>query len=220
MIIFFATLILLGSACVAWATPPASPIPPAAPAEPFTPSPDVLEMTDIIDIKPAMSPGLGVDWTQVLAVFGIVLAAALLLFFVYRLFRKDEAPEPEPEPHVEALSALQGLPGLKLDSRLFYFSLSEIARRYVERRFAVPALEMTSEEFSGELSELPLPVELRDRMFRLVRRWDICKYAGVPMDEDRRERDRILVRELVAMTVPVSGEEEDEHMEDSQGGQP
>ena len=108
-------------------------------------------LTDILDIKPPEAFGIHPAWRQYL-LYGllILLAVALVAAAVYfwkRYRRKKNAPVLAEPAHGKALRLLDEL-GRKtgVDPRMFYFQLSAILRGYMEARFGIDALEMTSEE--------------------------------------------------------------------------
>lgn len=100
----------------------------------------------------------------ILLPFIIVLVAAAAWFGwkYYQKHKKDApvvVPKAKPIPaNVEAMQALEALAQKKLwqngQDKLFHTELTDILRRYIERRFNVPAMEKTSDEILDELYEL------------------------------------------------------------------
>ncbi len=108
--------------------------------------------TDIRDVMPPIEPPF--YWTPYYALAAAIGGIILIAYVAYRVARRRRhvAPAAPPRPaHEVALEELERLRGRRLtDSGLFkeyYSALSGIVRRYVERRFAVRAPEMTTEEF-------------------------------------------------------------------------
>ncbi|GHT79395.1 hypothetical protein FACS189464_4160 [Bacteroidia bacterium] len=131
---------------------------------------DVLVMptdslTDIADIKPIYQ--LPIGWADILpwlAIIGaVLLGLAIIAFAVYVIVRKRQhrpvfgAPKPAEPPHITALRELDKLRNEKLwqQDRIkeYYTRLSDIVRIYIEGRFAVAAMEMTSEEILAGLKK-------------------------------------------------------------------
>ena len=135
-------------------------------------------------------------------------------WFLWRLLKKirrtRESGEPLPPPWVEALVALEKIPTREwIEKGLvkkYYYSLSEIVKRYLERRFEFNALEQTTTEIVNHLKRNR--VRLRDELTQFFTDADLVKYAKfMPALADQEvaiERARNLVRE----TRPSVGEVE------------
>jgi hypothetical protein len=167
-------------------------------------------MKDIYDIKPALE--MGPDWrwwVWGLAALGAA-AAVLLAWWWWRRRRKaDGAPDSAPAicPEDEAIAELDRLAAeIGIGGKLFYFRLSAIARRYVERRFTLPAEEMTLEELLPVVDQLPVDRELREEFKALCRRCEPIKFADAPAREDDMARDLVFAREFVKRTSPAAVE--------------
>ena len=97
--------------------------------------------------------------TWILILVGVVLATIIFLFCK----KKKKAEEPKQpveitiDPYEEALQAIQELQANKtqIQPKPFVFRLSEILRIYVQRRFKMPAMELTGEEFIVEIVSNP-----------------------------------------------------------------
>lgn len=111
----------------------------------------------------------------------VVVVLALVVIWVIR-HRSREAPETVISAHEWALGQLQSL----VDEQLvehgfvheFYFRLSMIVRRYIERRFDVTAMNRTTEEFVLETQGRPkLPVDYHGTVGSFLRACDMVKFA-------------------------------------------
>jgi Domain of unknown function (DUF4381) len=165
----------------------------------------VSPMTDIHDIKPALAMGHDLRWLYwTLAGLALLALAAL----VWRRWRKpakpaaaDNAPPPLP-PDAEALQLLDALAADgDLEPKQFYFRLSAVIRRYVERRFAIPAAEMTTEELLPRLDRLPMEADLAQTLKAFCRAADPVKFAGAPAGTDRMAHDLAFARNFVHRTT-------------------
>jgi len=145
------------------------------------------DMTDIHDIKKAIEFP---DFLP-LIIAGIVLAGALLAFFAYRIIRRilrtRTAEAPHLPPWIEALAAIDTIPVKEWLAqrwiKRYYYALSEILKRYIERRFAFNAAEQTTSEIitTMKVKKLPLRNEFHDFFLRA----DMVKYAKtVPPDPE------------------------------------
>lgn len=165
-------------------------------------------MTDIHDIKPALAVGHDLRWLfWALAALALLILAAL----VWRRWLKrarpaaaDSAPAP-PAPDAEAMQMLDALAADgRLDPKQFYFRLSAVVRRYMERRFDFPAAEMTTEELLPRVDRLPMAPELAKMLKAFCRAADPVKYAGAPADPGRMAHDLAFARDLVRLTSPAA----------------
>lgn len=111
-----------------------------------------------------------------------LLTASVLVF----LFRKKDKNKNNKEidvqidPFDEAISAIQELQRNKLGMapKPFVFRLSEILRIYVQKRFKMPAMELTGEEFIIETASNPFfKNRYEDLLREFVDRGDRVKYS-------------------------------------------
>jgi hypothetical protein len=138
--------------------------------------------------RPPMSP-----WKMAL-IAGVVAAVLAGGYGAYRLIRRRRARPPPPVlPEIWALAALTELAGLDWFERgrvrEYYYRLTEIVRRYIERQFGLAAPEMTTQEFLSTLahnrSALPYDTE---RLRAFLEACDIVKYAAYhPLPKDAEE---------------------------------
>lgn len=174
---------------------------------------DAPAMQDIHDIKPALAPGADLQWVLWAAAALIVIALAALAWWWWRKRRlgpQVEAPVPELPPHTLALAQLDELAGSDcLEGKLFYFRLSAILRGYMEKMYAFPAAEMTTEELMPRIGRLPLSPDLAGLLQAFCRATDPVKFAGAPADTGRMAADLAFVRRFVHETT--SRVHEDNH---------
>jgi len=142
------------------------------------------EAADIADIKPPVPirpPGRW--WIFVLAAAGLAGAVSGVLAYVRfgRRRARPEGPPPLP-PHELALMELEALRRSDIvldgDAEGFSVAVSAVVRRYVEGRFAVPALERTSEETVGALRERPEAAPHADAFEHFFDSCDLVKFGG------------------------------------------
>ncbi len=168
------------------------------------------DMQDINDVKDAVEYPDYRPWI----ILGIVIALGAIGFFGYRfikkfLTRRAEAVPPVP-PWIEALVAIENIPVQEwIEKRLikrYYYTLSEILKWYLERRYAFNAAEQTTTEIVGELKRKK--VELRDAFGTFFHRADLVKYAKfVPEDTEMLQAVET-ARNLVTKSKPVEANEE------------
>ena len=154
---------------------------------------------DIRDIKGLISIGGGVP-AGYIALAALAFIVALGIFFYLRN-RKPKVAKPVPElsPEEEALRALDRLsaPGALGNYEAIkkcHFEISEISRRYLERRFGIPATDRTLEEMIPLLEKLlAIAQDQRQSMIQILKKSDRVKFT----DEDPGEAKS---RELLQTT--------------------
>jgi len=140
-------------------------------------------------IKDIKGP-LSVPWTfmEILPyLIGIVLLAAIIWFVIYyiRKRRRGEAlidfSKPKLPPHEEALKALEALRNKKLwqnnKVKEYYTELTEIIRIYIERRFGIIAMEMTTDEIAASFKTIDITDPLKIKLNELLILADLVKFA-------------------------------------------
>lgn len=166
------------------------------------------DMTDINGLKgPVEYP----DYLPF--ILGAVIAGSgVLAWVVWRFLRRVQKmrvlAKPLPPPWIEALVALENIPakewiGKGLVKR-YYYSLSEILKRYLERRFEFSALEQTTTEIVHHLKARK--VLLRDEFTQFFAQTDLVKYAKfVPALDDQQEAVE-RAKGLINKTKPIERE--------------
>ena len=160
------------------------------------------EMKDINDVKkmyefPNYLP---------LVLLIISLAALAVAYFGYRLYNKFRKSRfmsaPALPPWDEALLALEKLNALNLTAqglvKRYYYALSEILKRYIERRFAFNAVEQTTTEIMNHMKLNKIP--RRDDFGKFFNRADMVKYAKFVPQHEELDNAAVQVQELVLAT--------------------
>jgi hypothetical protein len=166
------------------------------------------KMQDINDLKPeAKFPNY---WLWLIP--GLILVLAALVYLSLQLYKKlkrikEQALAPLP-PWEEALKALDKLPKDEWLARglvsKYYYALSEVLKRYIERRFEFNAVEQTTTEIVLNLKIHKTP--LRQEFSDFLNRADLVKYAkAVPPGQEVSQAMKT-VRELIAKTIPAPQE--------------
>jgi hypothetical protein len=153
---------------------------------------------------------------------GLALAAAVFFTFRYLRSRRKKKgiyipDRPLDPPHVIALRELDRLREEKLwqknEFKPYYTRLTEIIRQYMERRYHIPAMEMTSYEIldtwkRGEQPEEDLEIKLN----RLLNLADLVKFAKEKPLASDNEENLERAYEFVKRTVWVQKVEEEENV--------
>lgn len=138
----------------------------------------------------------------------VVVAGAILFLWLYRRARRpinlSTAVADTRLPWEIALEELAKLRESDLlacgDYKLFYLELSDIFRRYLERRYGIYALERTTIEIIMEFRQLALAKEEEKVIHDFLEGCDLVKFAKfIPTAEDI-ERDYLTAKEFVIQT--------------------
>jgi hypothetical protein len=166
------------------------------------PDSNATQMTDIHDIKPALAVGPDLAWLWWVPV---LLGLAALAWWLWRRRKQKPAQTQAPPPVPPEKEAMQALDELAADGQLaakaYYFRLSALLRRYMERRFCFPAAEMTSEELLPVLVTLDMDGGLRREVESFCGFSDLIKFAGAPAAQSRMQADLALARRFVVQTM-------------------
>lgn len=169
------------------------------------------------------------DYRRALAILLIVVAvaivvAALLSYLRWRLRNLGQAPAPPRRPaHELAYEKLQAIEQSRLIEqglhREFHFAISECLREYLENRYGIPALEMTTEEFlEYSRRRLDLPEICTTGAADLMRLNDLVKFAKRQSITDEMRHVFDSVRRLVDETKESDQECGKEPIEDPGNG--
>lgn len=166
---------------------------------------------DIRDIKGPLAIPFAV--VTLLPWIAAVLALAAAGAWLYRRYRRRSRPEalmptlpPRPAHEVarEALDALEAAGLLERgEIKTYHIRLSDIVRVYVEGRFRVDAMEMTTGEVLDGLHRTDADREAVADVRRVLDRCDLVKFAKLrPAIPECREL-LPLARRVVEVTAPV-----------------
>jgi hypothetical protein len=169
---------------------------------------------DIRDIRGPLWIPVSVLRVSLLAL--ALVLAAVLAWFLYRRFRprradpgKAEPSLPTRPPHELALEALARLEASTLlergEVKEYHIQVSEILRSYVEGRFRVPALEMTTVDITKGLEERGLESAILSRFGDFLGQCDLVKFAKYRPGNENSRTVLSLGRRLVEETVPKPG---------------
>ena len=181
----------------------------------------------IADIKDVYQPPI--DWMFYFTIAGYVLLAILILLLVvyvvnrYLKSQKNKDVEVEPEPidprqaHEIAYDELESLRQKQLwqaqQFKTYYTELTEILRRYISNRYAIDAMEQTTDDV---ISEFRKNKELRDKkeeiklLSDVLQVADLVKFAKWQPLPDECERSFHQVIQFVDKTKDVGIEQNPE----------
>lgn len=168
------------------------------------------ESGEIRDIRGPLSIPMSLLRMLLLAL-GPLLLIALLYTVARRLRSRDEEPAParaalERPAHEIALEALSSLEGSGMlergEVKEYHIEVSDILRTYVERRYRVDALEMTTREVLLGLERARVDDSFREGLSAFLEQCDMVKFAKVRPGPDQSRQVLELGRRLVQRSVP------------------
>jgi hypothetical protein len=166
---------------------------------------DTAVIRDIKGLETVGKPSLLWLWI-VLGLLGIVLAVLALRRFRKKLGGSAPAVPPKP-PYEEAIEALRALEEKQYISkgmiREYVFGLSDIVKRYIERRYAINAAEFTTEEMLDWIQISPLEPSQRKACEWFFSTADPVKFAKWTPDTDTVRRFGADMRAFIEQTRPA-----------------
>lgn len=152
----------------------------------------LAEGEELRPIKPIIKEEI--SWRDFIHYLYALLGVLALGGLIYWLLRKPSeevevvvAPPPPPPPaHVTALEALQSLKQAELwqrgEIKAYQSELTHIIRQYLEDRFGIQALEMTTDEIARALASTSFDKKQESKMREILQMADLIKFAKARPD--------------------------------------
>jgi hypothetical protein len=172
----------------------------------------------IKDIKPLM--GVPITFGEILPWLGGALAlAGIIAFIVYYFKRRRKAlplfnfpVKPPLPPHEKAFIALEELKNKKLWQTGFvkdyHTAVTDIIRQYIEERFFINAVEMTSDEILWAVKGNNFPMEIADKLREILVIADLVKFAKEMPLSLHNEQSMAYAFDFVRATLPATEPQE------------
>ena len=158
------------------------------------------ENESIFDIKPPMdAPFMFSEIAGYLfGGLGILLVMTAVAVILVRWLRKrramagDADAEADIPPHVRAIQDLESLHNRKLwqngKIKTYYTDLTDIIRTYLEGRYGINAMEMTSDQIIRSAGRKDIPKQQSEDLKKVLRTADLVKFAKyTPSDEEHEK---------------------------------
>lgn len=150
-------------------------------------------------------------------ILGILIIAMIVAVLYYFMRRKKGLPlfpariVPQLPPDEEALLSLNKIKKEKIWRagliKDYYTLLTDTLRKYIERRYDIPAPEFTSAETIAALKDTDIDVVSSSKLEHILRIADMVKFAkGNPVATEN-ENCLELAFDIVLQTKPLSGDE-------------
>lgn len=151
----------------------------------------------IKDIKTVLEEPF--DWREYLPYVYWSLAAlaivTIIVLIIYRYGKKTEAPvkevKPKEPPHITALAALEAIKQKKLwqegKYKEYHTLISDTLRTYIEGRYGVSAMELTSEEIFKVMNSQVIDGMSKEKLRQILTLADYVKFAKVTPIEAENE---------------------------------
>ncbi len=169
-----------------------------------------VKLFDDNELKEIRPPHRPFDWALGLCIMLALFALTCLLIWWLRRLKKDHAllqnPPDNRPAHVIALSQIDAL----LDSglwehkqyKVFYITLTDILRSYLQRGFGLDVSADTSAELLRHLKAHPRLHTFTQQLRTFLASGDLVKFAKAVPAETTRNRDITILRELIEKTAP------------------
>lgn len=171
----------------------------------------VIDTTqDIRDIKPPLSvPITFAEILPYLISVVVISAAGFLIWYIIKKRKRGERliPEAPPRPpHEIALEELKSLESEKLWQRgkvkEYHSKLTDIVRVYIENRFEIKAMEITSDEILEQFSlKKVISKELYEGLKEILFRADLVKFAKYQPISEENERSLAEAYRFIQSTI-------------------
>lgn len=183
------------------------------------------------DIKPIKPPlKVPVTFREILPWIGIFLLIVVIAGLIYSFIKKKKIQPPlvttrlsqAVPPYEAAMDALESLRQKKLwqSGRVkeYYSELTEIVREYIELRYSIRALEMTTEEIYPAVRALDISSAAGDKLNQVLVLADLVKFAKEQPQPLENEQSLNQSVEFVRETRPRKEEgtvagQQNEHVE-------
>lgn len=166
---------------------------------------DTVSIDNLKSIKGVRSPRFilwdyipGYVWIIILGILAIAAGA----YLYYRYFRKKEEADvntgPQIPPYEKAMQSLQALREEKLwqggQDKQYYTRLTDILREYLDGRFSINAMEMTSTEILDALRKNSETRLVERHMKEILNVADFVKFAKMrPLADDNESSMRYAI---------------------------
>jgi hypothetical protein len=159
------------------------------------PGMEQTEEVDVNEIKPIVEVYESF-WSKYGGYILGVIVVALIIYLINKYYHKlknrpilaEEVKEEKPDPYTVAMSILENLnkekPWLTGDIKEYQTCLTRTIRAYIEGRYDINAMEMTTSEIMDHLQNKPLESNLKFDLSDILQVADLVKFAKAKPSSD------------------------------------
>lgn len=154
-------------------------------------------LAKIKDIKPPYDEPFDWKWylPYIYGIGGVLILVTILVIVLVKLSRRKPAEVPVVDntpkipPHVTAFESLERIKAEAVwkDNRTkeYYSSIADTIRLYIEQRFGINALELTSDEILHVFKSQVVDQESKNKLFQILTLSDFVKFAKqIPIEAE------------------------------------
>lgn len=173
----------------------------------------IEEHTDLKDVKPLLKAPVTIAELKyyIHYILGFILLVVIIWLLIRYIRKRKKQPEPEsvwekPDvpAHIAAIGSLEKLKAQKLwqqgKVKEYYIILTDIIRHYVEKRFGVGAMEMTTLEIMSAMRNKPEMEQNGENLQWLLQQADLVKFAKYQPSPTENESSMDMAFEFVNNT--------------------
>lgn len=171
--------------------------------------PSESDKDDIRDIKPPVYIKWGIWFYLGLATVLLVIGGVIGLYFYKKkkkkLFTETHDVRPPEEIAYEELEEITQMDLIKQGKiKLYYILLSEVIRKYLEKRFHISVLDRTTYELYQQMRMLEIDNKHCRQIRDFLEECDLVKFAKYKPDEKTINKDFLTAKEIIDSNKPVS----------------
>ena len=146
-------------------------------------------------------------------VLGILGLIALAIWLILKYGKKRNAADEKKDPaHIVALRKLDMYRGNKMwapeKQKAFYSGITDTLREYIDARYDIGAMEMTTAEIMKDLKKTDVAEDLQSGLKELFERADFVKFAKFTASEEENASALPVAVRFVTSTYQTDVEEE------------
>jgi hypothetical protein len=160
-----------------------------------------MNAPDFYDIYDYYEPSFWSSLTGKLCIAGIILTSlALIIFFIIKKKKKPKTPWEWALLELKRLSPAQCKN--KQDYKNFYFNLTELTKKYFNKRFNWATEDKTDDEFVLFLHEQKFDKSLAEKLKKITDNAVWIKFANQEALKVQADSDLSTIKEIIEKTIP------------------